>query len=76
MDIIKHGKTYQELDCMMCEAKIGVADKDIQHTIAHDAYGGGIHETVTEFVYCPECGCRIVLSLSIDGKQREIRRSN
>ena len=53
--------------------KIGVADKDIQHTVAHDAYSGAIHETVTEFVYCPECGCRIVLSLSIDGKQREIR---
>ena len=76
MNIIKHGKTYQELDCIMCNALIGVADKDIEHKIAHDAYDGAIHETITEFVYCPECGCRIVLSLKIDGVDREIRRSN
>ena len=73
MQVIKHGNTYQELDCIMCGALIGVADKDIEHTVAHDAYGGAVHETVTEFVYCPECGCRIVLSLFIDGVEREIR---
>ena len=73
MQVIKHGNTYQELDCIMCGAVIGVAHKDIEHTVAHDAYSGAVHETITEFVYCPECGCRIVLSLSIDGVEREIR---
>lgn len=73
MKIIEHGSTYQEMQCELCKAKIGFSAKDVEHKVMHDAYDGAIHETVTEFVYCPECGCRIVLSLIIDGASCEIR---
>lgn len=73
MEIIKHGKTYQELECEMCKAQIGFTYRDIEHKIVNDAYNGTVHETITEFIYCPECGCRIVLSLKIDGVPREVR---
>lgn len=72
MEILKHGKTYQEKTCEMCGAQIGFSYRDIEHKMLNDAYNGKVHETVTEFVYCPECGCRIVLSLRIDGVEREI----
>lgn len=75
MEIIEHGSTYQELECEMCKAKIGFSYRDIEHKIVNDAYNGQVHETVSEFIYCPECGCRIVLSLKIDGVSREIRNN-
>lgn len=74
MEILKHGETFKEIDCEICKAKIGYSNRDIEHTLAKDAYNGHIHETVSEFIYCPECGCRLVLSLKIDGVDREIRR--
>lgn len=73
MDIIKHGDTYQELNCQLCHAQLGYTHKDIEHSVMKDAYNGLTHETVTEYLYCPECGCRIVLSLKIDGVDRDIR---
>lgn len=76
MDIIKHGNTYEELECQLCHAQLGYTHKDIEHSIIHDAYNGLTHETITEYLYCPECGCRIVLSLKIDGVDREIRKDN
>lgn len=76
MEITKHGNTYQELSCEMCGAHIGFSYRDIEHKIMHDAYNGQVRETISKFVYCPECGCRIVLSLKIDGVDREIRSTN
>jgi len=73
MKIIKHGRTYKEMSCENCKAELGYSYRDVEYKIANDAYNGHVHETVTEFVYCPECGCRIVLSLKIDGVEREIR---
>lgn len=73
MEILKHGNTYKILECEMCKTQIGYSYRDIEHKILHDAYNGKVHETITEFIYCPECGCRIVLSLKIDGTTREIR---
>ena len=73
MIVVEHGNTYKELECELCKAKIGYSYRDIEHKIAKDAYNGKVHETVTEFIYCPECGCRIVLTLRIDGVDREIR---
>lgn len=74
MEVIKHGKTFRETECEYCGAQIGFANRDVEHTVAKDAYGGKIHETISEFIYCPECGCRLILSLKIDGVDREIRR--
>lgn len=73
MNIIKHGSTYKTIECEMCKAQIGYAYRDVEHKLLNDAYNGQVHETVTEFIYCPECGCRIVLTLKIDGIEREIR---
>lgn len=73
MKILKHGDTYKETTCDMCKAVIGYSYRDIEHKVMHDAYNGDVKETVSEFFYCPECGCRIVLSLVIDGVKREIR---
>ncbi len=73
MKIIEHGETYKEVTCEMCHARLGYSYRDIEHKIMHDAYNGKVKETVTEFFFCPECGCRIVLSLKIDGVPREIR---
>ena len=72
MEIVKHGETYKTATCKMCNATIGYAYRDIEHKVEHDAYNGVVKETVAEFFYCPECGCRIVLSLKIDGVEREI----
>lgn len=72
MEIIKHGSTYQELECHICKAKLGYTHKDIQHSVMKDTYNGTVHETISEFLYCPECGGRIVLSLKIDGIDHEI----
>ena len=44
-----------------------------KENILENLNDGVVKETVTEFFYCPECGCRIVLSLKIDGVEREIR---
>lgn len=72
MKIIEHGETYKEVTCEMCHARLGYSYRDIEHKIMHDAFNGKVKETVTEFFFCPECGCRIVLSLKIDGVPREI----
>lgn len=73
MEVINHGNTFKTITCEMCQAEIGYTYRDVEHKVMHDAYSGQVHETVTEFFYCPECGCRIVLSLKIDGAEREIR---
>ena len=73
MKIIEHGETYKEVTCEMCHARLGYSYRDIEHKIMHDAFNGKVKETVTEFFFCPECGCCIVLSLKIDGVPREIR---
>ena len=70
MIILKHGKTYGEKDCLNCGAVIGYAERDVEHKTMHDAYNGNLHETSSTFIYCPECGCRLVLSLKIDGEVR------
>ena len=76
MEILKHGKTYAEIECADCEAIVGYSYRDIEHKTMHDAVNGVVHETSTEFIYCPECGCRLVLSLKIDGVSREVRGNN
>lgn len=76
MEILKHGKTYDERTCEDCGAHIGFSYRDIEHKTMHDAYNAEVHETITEFIYCPECGCRLVLSLKIDGVERETRRNS
>ena len=38
--------------------RVGYSYRDIEHKIMHDAYNGKVKETVTEFFFCPECGCR------------------
>ena len=73
MEVVKHGESYKETTCEMCHATIGYTYRDVEHKVMHDAYNGKVKETITEFFYCPECGCRIVLSLKIDGVEREIR---
>lgn len=75
MEILKHGETYREIECEKCRAYVGYSYRDIEHKLMNDAYNGKIHETISEFIYCPECGCRIVLSLKIDGVIREICRN-
>ena len=75
MKVLKHGDTYKETTCDMCKAVIGYSYRDIEHKIMHDAYNHTVKETISEFFYCPECGCRIVLSLKIDGVEREIRNN-
>lgn len=75
MKILKHGDTYKETTCDMCKAVIGYSYRDIEHKVMHDAYNNTVKETISEFFYCPECGCRIVLSLKIDGVEREIRNN-
>lgn len=76
MEVLKHGKFYKEMTCRACEAVIGYTDRDVEYKTMHDAYNNEVHETRSEFIYCPECGCRLVLSLKIDGVDREIRRDN
>lgn len=76
MQVLKHGNTYEELECQLCKAQIGYTQRDIEHSVMHDAYNGNTHETITEYLYCPECGCRIVLTLKIDGVEREIRKNH
>lgn len=71
MEIVKHGNTYQTATCDMCSAVVGYTYRDVEHKIMHDAYQGKVRETISEFFYCPECGCRIVLSLKIDGVPHE-----
>ena len=73
MEVLKHGKTYAEIECAVCEAVVGYSYRDIEHKTMHDAVNEVVHETSTEFIYCPECGCRLVLSLKIDGISREAR---
>lgn len=76
MQILTHGATYREKECKDCGAIIGYSYRDVEHKTIRDAYNGSIHETTSEFIYCPECGCRLVLSLRIDGVSREIREDN
>ena len=76
MEVIKHGGTYATKECQNCGAVIGYAYRDIEHKTMKDAYNGSVHETTTEFIYCPECGCRLVLALRIDGREREICENN
>jgi len=76
MEILKHGNTYKTIECQDCGACVGYSYRDVEHKIMRDAYNHAIHETATEFIYCPECGCRLVLSLKIDGVDREIRENN
>ena len=71
MEVLKHGKLYQERECQNCGCQIGFSYRDIEHTAVKDDYRGHLHETTTEFVYCPECGCRLVLKLRIDGEERK-----
>ena len=73
MEIIKHGETYKELTCGNCKALLGYSYRDVEHSVEKDTFNNQVHETISEFFYCPECGCRIVLSLKIDGVSREIR---
>ena len=76
MKVLSHGNTYREIECQDCGAHIGYSYRDIEHKIMRDAYNSSVHETATEFIYCPECGCRLVLSLKIDGVEREILGNN
>ena len=74
MEILKHGATYQEKHCDNCGADIGFSYRDIEHKTVRDVYNGTTHDTTTEFIYCPECGSRLVLTLMIDGQERPIQK--
>ena len=74
MEILRHGTTYQKIYCDNCNTEIGFSYRDIEHKIIRDVYNGTTHDTTTEFIYCPECGSRLVLTLMIDGQERPIQK--
>ncbi len=54
MEIIKHGKTYKQVICTYCDAKIGYSIADIQK------YGEVFGKGFFYYIECPECGNRIM----------------
>lgn len=72
MEIFKHGKTFAEKKCDNCGAELGFTYRDIEHKTMTDVYNGKTHTTTTDFIYCPECGSRLVLFLTIDGNEHRI----
>lgn len=74
MEVIEHGKTFKTIKCNICRAEIGYTACDIEHTSVNDVYDKRVHTTKSDYIFCPECGCRLILSLTIDGVDREICR--
>lgn len=62
MEIIKHGKTYEEPQvkvCPDCECVFTYVEKDInQNWVRKNAYDSDITYT---YINCPECGKTIII---------------
>ena len=68
MEVLKHGNTYNEIECKKCGALLSYNKKDIKVSRGCDDYFGVIHSWCMEYFYCPECQTQIVLCNYIDGE--------
>ena len=62
MEVIKHGNTYNEVECKKCGALLSYCKADIKE----DNYGEFYfiepkRNTHEEYVTCPECRTKIIL---------------
>ena len=71
MRVIKHGNTERNVTCEVCGALLAYCHDDIKHRFELDDYSfcGPIHSFSEEWIVCPECSHKIMLSLRIDGKE-------
>ena len=64
MEVIKHGNTYKEIECVKCGAILAYCKSDIKvdHTTKYlDIYDEWYYSEET-YVTCPECRTKIKLS--------------
>ena len=58
MEIIKHGKTYEDPHikvCPDCDCEFSYVEKDTKR------YWGGINDLKYTYINCPECGKTIII---------------
>ena len=69
MKVIKHGNTYQEIECNDCHALLSYCISDIRTDTFCGEYFGEIHSSCKKYIVCPECKKHIMLSFVIDGEE-------
>ena len=69
--VIKPGNTTREIECKYCNALLSYHLKDV--TTAWEEYAGGIFSI--EYIKCPECGSRVVVSSEINEKITEVYKN-
>ena len=70
MEVLRHGRTYKEVECKDCGALLSYCENDIiKKPKYYEVFGGDWHSVHEEHVTCPECNNKIMLSLIIDGEE-------
>lgn len=70
MEVVRHGHTYKEVECKNCNALLSYCESDIvKRSKCEEVFGGDWYSVNEEYVTCPECNKKIMLSLIIDGEE-------
>ncbi len=65
MKVLKHGNTYNKLECTNCHCIFEYVGKDIDYKQTGKAKGQGFmlkREFTESILYCPECGAWITIN--------------
>lgn len=67
MEVLKHGNTYNEVECPECTALLSYYKGDIQHdVVVGEVFGGDWYSSHRKYIVCQECKKKIVLSWITD----------
>ena len=70
MEVIRHGNTYKEVECEKCNALLSYCKADITKlSKCQEVFGGDWYSSEEQYLYCPECNEKIILSLIVDGEK-------
>ena len=69
MEVLRHGNTYNEVECEKCYAILSYCETDIKHDDREDDYFGELHYSYRKYVICPECKSETNISWIINGKE-------
>ena len=66
IEVFKHGKYYQTIECKECGAGFGFTPRSIQSFVTVDPGNDGKnYKYEKHFLVCPECGNIITLKLDV-----------
>ena len=56
MEVLRHGNTYNEVECKKCGALLSYCKADIIETSkCEEVFGGDWYSSDEKYIYCPEC---------------------